>query len=47
MNGGARRGWLLLASDFVAALVGLGLAYQLRYHFYPPYIPGGVAPESL
>jgi exopolysaccharide biosynthesis polyprenyl glycosylphosphotransferase len=45
VNGGARRGWLLLASDFVAALVGLGLAYQLRYHFYPPYIPGGVAPD--
>ena len=45
MNGGARRPSLLVASDFLAALVALGLAYQLRYHLYPPYIPGGVPPD--
>jgi exopolysaccharide biosynthesis polyprenyl glycosylphosphotransferase len=45
MNGGARRPSLLVASDFVAALVALGLAYQLRYHVYPRYIPGGVPPD--
>jgi exopolysaccharide biosynthesis polyprenyl glycosylphosphotransferase len=45
VNGGARRPSLLVASDFLAALLALGLAYQLRYHLYPPYIPGGVPPD--
>jgi exopolysaccharide biosynthesis polyprenyl glycosylphosphotransferase len=34
-----------VASDFVGAAVALLIAYQLRFHVYPKYIPGGEPPD--
>lgn len=45
MSGGARRPFLLLATDFAMAMLALLLAYNLRYHLYPQYIPNGEPPD--
>jgi hypothetical protein len=45
VNGGARQPALLVASDFLCATVALLIAYQLRFHVYPTYIPGGEPPD--
>jgi exopolysaccharide biosynthesis polyprenyl glycosylphosphotransferase len=45
VNGGARQPALLLASDFLCAALALLIAYQLRFHVYPTYIPGGEPPD--
>ncbi len=33
-----------LVSDAAMAVVGFGLAYWVRFHVYPKYIPGGEQP---
>jgi exopolysaccharide biosynthesis polyprenyl glycosylphosphotransferase len=45
VNGGARQPSLLVASDFLCAAFALLIAYQLRFHVYPKYIPGGDPPD--
>jgi exopolysaccharide biosynthesis polyprenyl glycosylphosphotransferase len=45
VNGGARQPALLVASDFLCAAIALLIAYQLRFHVYPSYIPGGEPPD--
>jgi exopolysaccharide biosynthesis polyprenyl glycosylphosphotransferase len=45
VNGGARQPGLLVASDFLCAAIALLIAYQLRFHVYPRYIPGGEPPD--
>ena len=45
MSGGARRPSLLVGGDFSCAVVALLIAYHLRFHVYPPYIPGGEPPD--
>jgi exopolysaccharide biosynthesis polyprenyl glycosylphosphotransferase len=45
VNGGARQPSLLVASDFICAAFALLIAYQLRFHVYPRYIPGGEPPD--
>jgi exopolysaccharide biosynthesis polyprenyl glycosylphosphotransferase len=42
------RSWIpALPSDALMAVLGLGLAYWVRFHVYPKYIPGGEAPDPV
>jgi exopolysaccharide biosynthesis polyprenyl glycosylphosphotransferase len=36
-----------MVADFAMAMAGMGVAYGVRFHVYPRYIPGGEAPDPL
>jgi exopolysaccharide biosynthesis polyprenyl glycosylphosphotransferase len=41
----ASRPLRLVVTDFLMAALAVWVAYQVRYHVYPSYIPGGVPPD--